>query len=232
MGDQCRLKCNVGFVPMGKSVAVCTSQMQWSYEGTFECLPMHTETRLGTTNDFTPALLPSLHSQPLPSIQTTYPKRPWYNPTWKPNNLAGVGGDQRPFIKCPRNTTVFLSNGESTAHIILEKPVTNLDYRYIESSPAWTRNLQAHLGPGTYGVVFRGQDPITGRKARCKTVIHVRHAAGPKVVFCTTSFEVQLAENQAYRSVVWEEPRFESKYGLKKIFKTRVCTKYFKARAN
>ncbi|KAM7358330.1 uncharacterized protein ACRADG_003345 isoform 2-T3 [Cochliomyia hominivorax] len=229
MGEHCRLKCNVGFVPAGKSVAVCTSQMQWSYEGTFECVPMHTDTRLGTTNDFTPSFMPSLNKQPFtPSIQTTYQTRPLPNLSWKPQTFSGLGaGVQKPYIKCPRNTTVFLGHGERTAHIILEKPVTNLDYRFIESSPAWTRDLQAHLGPGSYNVVFRGHDPVTGRKARCKTVIHVRHAQGPKIVFCTTSFEVQLAENQAYRSVVWEEPRFESKYGLKKIYKSRIPGELF-----
>lgn len=223
MGEQCRLKCNVGYVPVGKSVAVCTSQMQWSYDGEFECVPMH-ETRLGSSNDFTPSLMPTLHKQPwMPGIQTTtYQQRPLPNLSWKPQTFGGV---QKPFIKCPRNTTVFLGHGERTAHIILEKPVTNLDYRFIESSPAWTKDLQAHLGPGSYNVVFRGYDPVTGRKARCKTVINVRHTEGPKIAFCTTSFEVQLAENQAYRSVVWEEPRFESKYGIKKIYKSRVRNK-------
>ncbi|XP_046807658.1 fibrillin-1 isoform X5 [Lucilia cuprina] len=232
MGEQCRLKCNAGFVPVGKSVAICTSQMKWSYEGAFECVPMHIDTRLDATNDFTPSFMPTLHKQPLPSIQTTYQTRPLPNFAWKPPTFGGAGavagtGVQRPYIKCPRNTTVFLANGERTTHIILEKPVTNLDYRYIESSPAWTRDLQAHLGPGSYNVVFRGHDPITGRKARCKTVINVRHAEGPNIVFCTSSFEVQLAENQAYRSVVWEEPRFESKYGLKKIYKSRIPGELF-----
>ncbi|KNC24941.1 hypothetical protein FF38_08702, partial [Lucilia cuprina] len=232
MGEQCRLKCNAGFVPVGKSVAICTSQMKWSYEGAFECVPMHVDTRLDATNDFTPSFMPTLHKQPLPSIQTTYQTRPLPNFAWKPPTFGGAGavagtGVQRPYIKCPRNTTVFLANGERTTHIILEKPVTNLDYRYIESSPAWTRDLQAHLGPGSYNVVFRGHDPITGRKARCKTVINVRHAEGPNIVFCTSSFEVQLAENQAYRSVVWEEPRFESKCGLKKIYKSRIPGELF-----
>ncbi|XP_065361428.1 fibrillin-2 isoform X1 [Calliphora vicina] len=221
MGEQCRLKCNVGFVPVGKSVAVCTSQMQWSYEGTFECVPMHVD----TTNDFTPSIMPAIHKH-----QITYETRPMLNLPWKPSTYGGVAagaGVQRPYIKCPRNTTVFLANGERTAHIILEKPVTNLNYRYIESSPAWTRDLQAHLGPGSYNVVFRGHDPVTGRKARCKTVINVRHAEGPKIVFCTASFEVQLAENQAYRSMVWEEPRFDSKYGLKKVYKSRIPGELF-----
>lgn len=224
MGEHCRLKCNVGYMPVGKTVAVCTSQMQWSYDGTFECMPIHTETRLGTTNDFTPLALPALPTLPsLPSIPTTFNTRPLPNSfNWKPPTFGGVGV-QRPYIKCPRNTTVFLVNGERTAHIILEKPITNLDYRYIESSPAWTKNLQAHLGAGTYAVVFRGHDPVSGRKARCKTVINVRHAEGPKIDYCTTSFEVTLAANQAYRSVVWEEPRFDGKVGgIKKIYKSRV----------
>lgn len=234
MGEHCRLKCNVGYVPVGKTVSVCTSQMQWSYDGSFECSPIHTETRLGTRNDFTPLALPTVPTRlPLPSIPSTFNTRPLPGYGWKPPTFGGsVGGGgvgvQRPYIKCPRNTTVFLATGERTAHIILEKPITNMDYRYIESSPAWTKNLQAHLGAGNYAVVFRGHDPITGRKARCKTVINVRYAQGPEIEFCTTSFEVTLAENQAYRSVVWEEPRFIGKMGgIKKIYKSRLPGELF-----
>lgn len=98
-----------------------------------------------------------------------------------------------------------------------------MDYRYIESHPAWTRNMQAHLGAGRHVVTFRGRDPVSGRRARCQTIIYVERAVSPKVNFCTRSFEVSLSPNQVYRSVVWEEPRFESTLGpIKKLYKSRV----------
>lgn len=222
MGEQCRLKCNTGYMPAGKSVAVCTSQMQWSYNGTFDCVPMQIETRLGASNGFTPKTMPNLPPFQLPTTpDTIYKMRP--APDFNFNPSTTYGGVQRPYIKCPRNTTVYLASGERTAHIILQKPITNMDYRYIESSPAWTRDLQAHLGVGSYVVVFRGHDPISGKKARCKTVIDVKPGDGAAVEFCTPSFEVMLNKNQILRSVMWEEPRFDSKLGpLKKVYKSRV----------
>ncbi|XP_075161744.1 uncharacterized protein LOC142234478 isoform X2 [Haematobia irritans] len=244
VGEQCHLKCNAGHVPAGAAVAVCTSHKQWSYNGTFDCMPMATaaaapgvvDPRLGVSNGFTPMALPSMPTYPaaMPNsntVPTTFNARPDFGFQVTPY-AGGVGGIrvgvQRPFIKCPRNTTVFLAPNERTTHIILQKPITNLDYRYIESSPAWTKDLQAHLGEGTYVVVFRGHDPITGRKARCKTVINVRHANGLTVDFCTPSFEVTMGEHQMYRSVVWEEPRFTSKYGpLKKVYKSRLPGELF-----
>lgn len=231
VGEECRLKCHVGHVPVGQTVAVCTSQLQWSYNDTFDCVPAQVEPRLGAVpNGFTPLTLPNMPTYPTmshtPSTNTNN-ARPVPNFGHKAypfaGSSAGVGGVQRPYIKCPRNTTVFLGASERTTHIILQKPITNLDYRYIESSPAWTKDLQAHLGAGTYVVVFRGHDPITGRKARCKTVINVKHGEGPTIEYCTPSFEVSMSANQNYRSVKWEEPKFSSKYGpLKKIYKSRV----------
>ncbi|XP_061386675.1 fibrillin-2-like, partial [Musca vetustissima] len=236
VGEQCHLKCNAGHVPVGASVAVCTSQLQWSYNGTFDCLPMQTEPRLGVSNGFTPLALPNAPptfttATTVHSTQSTFNGRPLPDFGFKVTpygGSGGVGGVQRPYIKCPRNTTVYLGPSERTTHVILQKPITNLDYRYIESSPAWTRDLQAHLGPGTYVVIFRGHDPITGKKARCKTVIHVKHAEGPVVEYCTPSFEVSLGENQIFRSVVWEEPRFSNKYGpIKKLYKSRLPGELF-----
>ncbi|XP_073842985.1 uncharacterized protein isoform X2 [Musca autumnalis] len=243
VGEECHLKCNPGYVPVGASVAVCTSQLQWSYNGTFDCLPMQTEPRLGVSNGFTPLSLPNAPptftagTTTLHNTQSSFNGRPLPDFGFSMtsfggggNGVTGVGATagHRPFIKCPRNTTVFLTGLERTAHVILQKPITNLDYRYIESSPAWTKDLQGNLEAGTHVVIFRGHDPISGKKARCKTVIHVKHAEGPVVEYCTPSFEVSLGENQVFRSVVWEEPIFSSKYGpIKKVYKSRIPGELF-----
>ncbi|XP_036337585.1 fibrillin-1-like [Rhagoletis pomonella] len=225
MGERCRLQCQPGYVPVGKSVGVCTSDLTWSHNATFECMP-------ATRTQFLPAI-------PLPGPLPTLPVSPSVNgflnrPTiTQVRPRIGFGGSvaaRRPFIKCPRNTTVFLASGASTAHIILQKPITNMDYRYIESHPAWTRNMQAHLGAGRHVVTFRGRDPVSGRRARCQTIIYVEQAVSPKVNFCTRSFEVALSPNQVYRSVVWKEPRFESTLGpIKKLYKSRIPGELFNA---
>ncbi|XP_050333374.1 fibrillin-1 isoform X2 [Bactrocera neohumeralis] len=224
IGERCQLRCQPGYVPIGLSVAICTAELTWSPNATFECVPLARSPLLPT--------LPVIGAQPrLPSVGVDdFFHRPILPQVRPPTGFGSSVASQRPYIKCPRNTTVFLADGATTAHIILQKPITNMDYRYIESAPAWTRNMQAHLGAGQHIVTFRGQDPISGRRARCRTIIKVERAVSPSVNFCTRSFEVSLSPNQLQRSVVWEEPRFESTLGpLKKLYKSRIPGELFKA---
>ncbi|XP_012157231.1 fibrillin-1 isoform X2 [Ceratitis capitata] len=229
-GGSCRLRCLPGYVPLGLSVGICTAELTWSNNASFECAPVARSPLLPEL----PVLprLPGLGSRALPPNSGFHGffDRPIV-PQMRPQPGFGVSvAARRPFIKCPRNTTVFLAEGARTAHIILQKPITNMDYRYIESSPAWTHNMQAHLGAGRHVVTFRGQDPISGRRARCQTIIYVEHAVSPHVNFCTRSFEVSLSPNQLQRSVVWEEPRFESTLGpIKKLYKSRLPGELFNA---
>ncbi|XP_011207387.2 fibrillin-1 isoform X3 [Bactrocera dorsalis] len=224
IGERCQLRCQPGYVPIGLSVAICTAELTWSPNATFECVPLARSPLLPT--------LPVIGAQPrLPSVGVDdFFHRPILPQVRPPTGFGSSVASQRPYIKCPQNTTVFLADGATTAHIILQKPITNMDYRYIESAPAWTRNMQAHLGAGQHIVTFRGQDPISGRRARCRTIIKVERAVSPSVNFCTRSFEVSLSPNQLQRSVVWEEPRFESTLGpLKKLYKSRIPGELFKA---
>ncbi|XP_018783178.1 PREDICTED: fibrillin-1 isoform X2 [Bactrocera latifrons] len=224
IGERCQLRCQPGYVHIGLSVVICTAELTWSPNATFECVPLARSPLLPT--------LPVIGAHPrLPSVGVDdFFHRPILPPVRPPTGFGSSVASQRPYIKCPRNTTVFLADGATTAHIILQKPITNMDYRYIESAPAWTRNMQAHLGAGQHIVTFRGQDPISGRRARCRTIIKVERAVSPSVNFCTRSFEVSLSPNQLQRSVVWEEPRFESTLGpLKKLYKSRIPGELFKA---
>ncbi|XP_028901941.2 fibrillin-1 [Zeugodacus cucurbitae] len=223
IGERCELRCLHGYVPVGLSIGICTAELTWSNNGTFECAPVAPSPLLPT--------LPVAGSRLLPSSGfNDFFSRPIV-PQVRPQSVFGGSvASQRPYIKCPRNTTVFLANGASTAHIILQNPISNMDYRYIESSPAWTHNMQAHLGVGQHVVTFRGQDPVSGRRARCRTVIKVERPVSPSVNFCTRSFEVSLSPNQLQRSIKWEEPRFESTLGpLKKLYKSRIPGELFKA---
>ncbi|XP_053955379.1 fibrillin-2 isoform X3 [Anastrepha ludens] len=224
MGERCRLQCLPGFVPLGKSVGVCTADLSWSHNASFECVP-------AARTQLLPAIPIPRPQSSLPSGSVSrFPNRPRITQVRPQIGFGGAVDGRRPFIKCPRNTTVFLAKGASTAHIILQKPITNMDYRYIESHPTWTRNMEAHLGAGRHVVTFRGQDPVSGRRARCQTIIYVENANPPNVNFCTRSFEVTLSPNQVYRSVVWEEPRFESTLGpIKKLYKSRIPGELFNA---
>ncbi|XP_054732983.1 fibrillin-1 [Anastrepha obliqua] len=224
MGERCRLQCMPGFVPLGKSVGVCTADLNWSHNASFECVP-------AARTQLLPAIpIPGPQSSLPGGSVSRFPNRPRITQVRPQIGFGGAIAGRRPFIKCPRNTTVFLAKGASTAHIILQKPITNMDYRYIESHPTWTRNMEAHLGAGRHVVTFRGQDPVSGRRARCQTIIYVENANPPNVNFCTRSFEVTLSPNQVYRSVVWEEPRFESTLGpIKKLYKSRIPGELFNA---
>nr|XP_036215004.1 fibrillin-1 isoform X2 [Bactrocera oleae] len=224
IGERCQLRCLPGYVPIGMSVTICTAELTWSRNPTFECVPLARSPLLPT--------FPVIGSQPRLSSGGVdhFFHRPIVPQVRTQSGFGSSVVSQRPYIKCPRNTTVFLADGASTAHIILQKPITNMDYRYIESAPAWTRNMQAHLAAGQHVVTFRGQDPTSGRRARCRTIIKVERAVSPSVNFCTRSFEVSLSPNQLQRSVVWEEPRFESTLGpLKKLYKSRIPGELFKA---
>ncbi|XP_037938996.1 fibrillin-2 [Teleopsis dalmanni] len=223
MGERCRLQCHPGYLPIHKTTTVCTSNQQWSNNATLDCV-LPTQGGRVDTPLFNAVLPPSTVLTSSTST-SSFINRPFIPQTPPQFNFGAAVGIQRPYIKCPRNTTVFLAKNEATAHIILQKPLTNLDFRYIESFPEWTKNLQAHLTAGTYVITFRGHDPVSGKRARCQTVINVRHAIAPKVSFCTPSFEVTLGTNQAFRSVVWEEPRFED--GQKKLYKSRLPGELF-----
>ncbi|XP_055910382.1 fibrillin-2 isoform X2 [Eupeodes corollae] len=196
VGERCLLHCHPGYMPAGLKVNVCNVDQRWSFNSTFDCIPIGTP----------------IFNAPHERVDA--------------HRRYGVP-QPRPFIKCPRNTTVLLPLGHKTAHIILQKPKTNMDYRYVQSFPAWSRNLQAHLGAGVHVITFRGHEPTTRRGALCRTVITVKNSEPPKVTFCPPSFEVTLASAQEKRSIVWKEPEFESPSRIRNIQKSNIPGQLF-----
>ncbi|XP_055846374.1 fibrillin-2 isoform X2 [Episyrphus balteatus] len=198
VGERCLLHCHPGYMPAGRKVNVCNVDQSWSFNSTFDCIPIGTP----------------IFNAPHQRVDN--------------NNNRRYGVPQpRPFIKCPRNTTVLLPLGHKTAHIILQKPKTNMDFRYVQSFPAWSRNLQAHLEAGVHVITFRGHEPTTRRGALCRTVITVKNSEPPKVTFCPPSFEVTLASAQEKRSIVWKEPEFESTSSIKNVQKSNIPGQLF-----
>ncbi|XP_030385204.1 fibrillin-2 isoform X2 [Scaptodrosophila lebanonensis] len=233
-GTSCYLNCNNGYVPATVFTTSCMARDGWSFGDNLSCRPINqfrnqlAGPRYSAWISSAPqqqrpfsVFAPSIrYEQPSSKIVQRKPKRP------------------APYIKCPQNTVIVLNEGQSKAHVILEKPQTNLDFRYVEANPAWAAKLQAHLQAGVHKIGYKVRDPVSGQTASCHTLITIEHStpiavtpsaptssllnevsyAGGSGSFCTPSFEVSLKENQNLRSVLWEEPRFEGK--LLKIYKS------------
>lgn len=133
----------------------------------------------------------------------------------------------RPYIKCPRDTTIVLPKNQKTVYVRFEQPKTNVDWTtHVEANPLWAKKLQAHLGAGVHTITFRAHSPnANGVTETCKTVITVKSSivsVGPLVNFCPQAIEVQLQQHETQRSIFWREPVFNSKVQLKQIFKSNV----------
>ncbi|ALC43389.1 frac [Drosophila busckii] len=219
-GGICWLQCNMGYVPVAATRTTCVNG-RWSLGSVLECKP---------TFDI--------------DVEQTV-QLPWRNPL---TSFATPTQQQRAYIKCPENVMLLLAPGQSRAHVFLQKPATNVDYRYVEAHPPWAKQLQAHLPAGVHKIVFRAHDPLSQQTVACQTLISIKPAApapiampmpmpgvGPRfeslqeekfmglaassgASFCPASFEVHLKQHQHMRSVLWKEPRFEGK--LLKMYKS------------
>lgn len=140
----------------------------------------------------------------------------------------------KPFIKCPRDTTIILPKGKSTVLVKLEQPQTNVNWQtHVDVRPTWAKNLNAFLGAGTHKIAFRARSPfVPNAHVICRTIITVKSAnvptvhtppppTPPAVEFCPTGISVQLQPGETQRIVHWKEPSFRSAVQLKQIFKSR-----------
>ncbi|XP_034656896.1 uncharacterized protein LOC117894121 isoform X2 [Drosophila subobscura] len=153
IGTICRLQCNSGFLPTGPMLANCMGLQGWSFGSQLNCQPFGMS--LFNNNQ-----LPWIRSQSLqnvPPVQQAAPRA-------------------RPYIKCPENVVILLHRGEVKAHVTLQRPQTNVDYRYVAVSPAWAKQLEAHLPAGVHKIAFRAQHPQTMQSAACQTIITVKAA--------------------------------------------------------
>ncbi|XP_017138567.1 uncharacterized protein LOC108153239 isoform X2 [Drosophila miranda] len=151
-GAICHLRCNAGFVPTGPLLASCMALQGWSFGSDLNCQPFG--------SSFFNNRLPWIRSQSLqniPSVQQTATRA-------------------RPYIKCPENVVILLHRGEVKAHVTLQRPETNLDYRNVAVFPAWAKQLEAHLPAGVHKIGFRAQDPQTRQSAACQTIITIKAA--------------------------------------------------------
>lgn len=137
----------------------------------------------------------------------------------------------KPYIKCPRDTTILLPNNKKAVHIKLEQPKTNVDWAsHVEAHPPWAKRLQAHLAAGVHTITFRARSPNSvSISDECRTVIVVKSANAPQVLFCPSTIQVTLGPNELQRSITWTEPTFRPHQQLRQIFKSHLPGTTFRA---
>lgn len=80
-----------------------------------------------------------------------------------------------PTIRCPADTQITLPRNQRLVYVRLEKPTTNVDWdMYVDSHPAWAKNLEAHLPIGIHTITFRARSPNSQLNDICRTVITVK----------------------------------------------------------
>lgn len=231
LGDSCAIICPPGTKNSGAPFVQCLASGQWSATN-LNCVTIKTHPRgrilqgeshmQGHVN-----IQESNRRKPIapgfPEIdqhKTSIAQRPNIK-TYRPPAIL------RPYIKCPRDTTIVLPKNQKTVYVRLEQPKSNVDWStHIEANPSWAKKLQAHLGSGVHTITFRAHSPNSmSITETCTTVITVKPltvSVGPLVNFCPQTIEVQLQLHEQQRSIFWREPVFNSKVPLKQMFKSNV----------
>lgn len=230
MGDSCAIICPPGTKHNGVPVAQCLASGQWSATN-LNCIAIKPQLRnrfvqseSHPQTDFNNVHDRNRHQPIVPAYKETDQHRTTI--THRPNMLTHRL-PVRPYIKCPRDTTIVLPKNQKTIYVRLEQPKSNVDWAtHIEAIPQWAKQLQAHLGAGVHTIKFRAYSPSSkGISETCTTVITVKSSivsVGPLVNFCPQAIEVQLQQHEVQRSIFWREPVFNSKVPLKQIFKSNV----------
>ncbi|KAH8278249.1 hypothetical protein KR044_008526, partial [Drosophila immigrans] len=155
-GSICHLQCNMGFVPVAGMVTSCMNG--WTLGSVLECKPFGSNL-LGRHSSS------RLHA-PWQTQTLSFPQQTIQN---QPQRI-------RAYMKCPENVVIMLRPLQTKAHVILQRPATNVDYRHVAAFPQWARQLQGHLPEGVHKVVFRAHDPATQQTVGCQTLITIRRA--------------------------------------------------------
>ncbi|KAH8365730.1 hypothetical protein KR093_003824, partial [Drosophila rubida] len=165
-GSICHLQCNMGFVPVAGMLTSCMNG--WTLGSVMECKPFGSNLLNSRISTRLRAPWQTQQSLPQQSIPTSV-------------HIRGQGQPQlqraRPYMKCPENVVIMLSPQQTKAHVILQRPATNVDYRHVAAFPQWARQLQGHLPEGVHKVIFRAHDPATQQTVGCQTLITIRRTS-------------------------------------------------------
>jgi HYR domain/Sushi repeat (SCR repeat) len=146
-GERCVLHCAAGFKPFGKRTAVCDTAQNWQPSDELYCVPVESE----AVNIRAPTVVAVA------------------KPIAKPIAIV------KPVIRCPQDITVMMPKNQKLVHIRLDRPQTNVDWdKYVDTNPAWGKNLEAQLPVGITTVTFRARGPQTNLNDICRVVITVK----------------------------------------------------------
>lgn len=230
VGESCAIICPPGTKNNGVPVAQCLAPGQWSALN-LNCVAFkpHLRGRISKSENHPQVRVqepPHRHQPIAPSFKETDQHKP--SIAQRPNIIPyRPPVIFRPYIKCPRDTTIVLPKNQKTVYVRLEQPKSNVDWTtHVEANPSWAKKLQAHLGAGVHTITFRAHSPNSNSITEsCTTVITIKSSIvsmGPLVNFCPQAIDVQLQQHEQQRSIFWREPVFNSKVPLKQIFKSNV----------
>ncbi len=235
VGTKCKLQCRRGYRPTGMMRKKCTGNAEWSGPDAqcepVKCSPIDAtfshgrvepescssgESSLGAKCEFRCDPGYTLENAPS-STRCTYHR------TWK--GLSEQESPKcspdfpKPFIICPPNITKALPGRASSIYVMFPQPKTNVDwFRYVDSEPAWAKQLEGEMRRGKHVITFRANSPIGSvAAASCSMTVHVKDTEPPRVRHCPKSFAEYLTPGQQSRSISWREPVFHDNVGIQHV---------------
>ena len=119
---------------------------------------------------------------------------------------------------------VTVASLEDRAYVTFSQPKSNMDwFRYVDSDPAWAKQLGGELLVGLNRIKFTVRSPISNLTATCNFTIQVLDKEAPRVTNCPASFTTFLEPGETAQIVTWHEPIFNDNVGVVHLTKTRVC---------
>ncbi|KAL7732539.1 hypothetical protein ACLKA6_019174 [Drosophila palustris] len=163
-GASCALQCHMGYVPVGGLLTSCWNGL-WSLGSVLECKPFG----FSLNNDVTTRIRAPWQGQ---GQGQSFGQQSVSLPVQHPSQQH-----IKPYIKCPENVVIVLNPLQTKAHVVLQRPATNVDYRHVATSPAWAKQLQGHLAEGTHRISFKAHDPVTQTTVGCQTIITIKRTS-------------------------------------------------------
>ncbi|XP_053687239.1 uncharacterized protein LOC128736776 [Sabethes cyaneus] len=239
---KCSIWCKKGFKLLGAAVRQCNGSGIWD-EAESLCVP-HSCPRLQRPEHGTLLPVACTTGKIYSGERCVLHCKPGYRPVgkraticdathqWTPSQVdlrcVPVTTPQpvvpiKPYIQCPPDVHHVLPVGQYTMKIRLEQPKSNVDwYQFIDSHPAWGKQLETELPAGETAVTFRARSPNSNMNDVCRVLIRIRERRPPQVANCPDSFNVRLEGQETSRSVFWVEPNFETESEIKQLYKSHT----------
>ncbi|XP_055538598.1 fibrillin-1 isoform X2 [Wyeomyia smithii] len=238
---KCSIRCNTGYKLVGPAVRQCNGTGIWD-EGESLCIPQSCP-RLPRPEHGTILPVACTNGKIYPGERCVLHCKPGFKPSdkravlcdttqsWTPSvDLQCIPATTpqpvvpiKPYIQCPPDVHDILPVGQYTMRVRLEQPKSNVDWhKYIDSHPAWGKQLETELPAGETSMTFRARSPNSNMNDICRVLIRIRERRPPQVVNCPESFNVQLEGPETSRSVFWVEPHFETDNEIKQLYKSHT----------